>query len=45
MIPDVQLENRWPDVMQLLIRNHIVTSGWLPLTTAQNRLGALGFGF
>jgi formate hydrogenlyase transcriptional activator len=45
VIPDVRQENRWPDVMQLLMRNRIVTSCWLPLTTAQHRLGALGFGF
>jgi formate hydrogenlyase transcriptional activator len=31
--------------MELLRRNNIVTSCWLPLTTAQHRLGALVFGF
>jgi formate hydrogenlyase transcriptional activator len=45
VIPDVQREDRWPNIMQLLRRNNIVTSCWLPLTTAQHRLGALAFGF
>jgi formate hydrogenlyase transcriptional activator len=45
VIPDVHLEARWPSVMELLRRNNIVTSCWLPLTTAQHRLGALVFGF
>jgi formate hydrogenlyase transcriptional activator len=45
VIPDVRLETRWPTVMELLLRNNIVTSCWLPLTTAQHRLGALVFGF
>ena len=45
VIPDVRLETRWPAVMELLLRNNIVTSCWLPLTTAQHRLGALVFGF
>jgi formate hydrogenlyase transcriptional activator len=45
VIPDVRLETRWPSVMELIRRNNIVTSCWLPLTTAQHRLGALVFGF
>ncbi|HEX4592887.1 MAG TPA: sigma 54-interacting transcriptional regulator [Bryobacteraceae bacterium] len=45
VIADVHQEGRWPEVMQLLLRNNIVTSCWLPLTTAQHRLGALVFGF
>jgi len=45
IIPDVRIETRWPDVMDLLRQNQIVTSCWLPLTTAQHRLGALVFGF
>ena len=45
VIPDVRLETRWPSVMELLRRNNIVTSCWLPLTTAQHPLGALVFGF
>jgi formate hydrogenlyase transcriptional activator len=45
VIPDVRMETRWPSVMELLRRNDILTSCWLPLTTAQHRLGALVFGF
>ena len=45
LIPEVGLETRWPVVIQLLIRNNVASSCWLPLTTAQHRLGALGFGF
>src|ERR1700730_21334 len=45
VIPDVRLETRWPTVIELLRRNNIITSCWLPLTTAQHRLGALVFGF
>src|SRR5215472_8440133 len=45
VIPDVREERRWPGVMELLRRNNIVTSCWLPLTTAQHKLGALVFGF
>ena len=45
VIADIQLETRWPTVIELLRLNNIVTSCWLPLTTAQHRLGALVFGF
>ncbi len=45
VIADVQRETRWPTVVELLRRNNIVTSCWLPLTTAQHRLGALVFGY
>jgi formate hydrogenlyase transcriptional activator len=45
VIPDVNAETRWPKIMALLKRNHVVSSAWLPLTTAQHRLGALMFGF
>lgn len=45
VIHDVGRETRWPNIMQLLLQNNIVTSCWLPLTTAQHRLGALVFGF
>ncbi len=38
-------ETRWPKVMEVLKRNHVLSSSWLPLTTAQHRLGALMFGF
>jgi formate hydrogenlyase transcriptional activator len=45
VIPDVDAETRWPKIMALLKRNRVVSSAWLPLTTAQHRLGALMFGF
>ena len=45
VIPDVREETRWPKIMDLLKRNHVLSSCWLPLTTAQHRLGALMFGF
>jgi formate hydrogenlyase transcriptional activator len=45
VIPDVDAETRWPKIMALLKRNRVLSSAWLPLTTAQHRLGALMFGF
>ena len=45
VIPDVNEETRWPKIMEVLKRNHMLSSSWLPLTTAQHRLGALMFGF
>jgi formate hydrogenlyase transcriptional activator len=45
VIPDVREESRWPKIMELLKRNRVISSAWLPLTTAQHRLGALMFGF
>ena len=45
VIPDVDQETRWPKIMDVLKRNRVVSSSWLPLTTAQHRLGALMFGF
>src|SRR6202034_1078149 len=45
VIPDVNQETRWPKIMEVLKRNNILSSAWLPLTTAQHRLGALMFGF
>ena len=45
VIPDVQKEPRWPAIMSLLQQNNVVGSCWLPLTTAQHRLGAMVFGF
>ena len=45
VIPDVDRETRWPRIMDLLKRNRVISSCWLPLTTAQHRLGALMFGF
>ena len=45
IIPDVRTESRWPAVMQILRDNDVVSSCWVPLTTAQHRLGAIVFGF
>jgi formate hydrogenlyase transcriptional activator len=45
VIPDVNQEMRWPKIMEVLKRNRVISSTWLPLTTAQHRLGALMFGF
>ncbi len=45
VIPDVLQETRWPAVMELLKRNRVASCCWLPLTTAQHRLGALMFGY
>jgi formate hydrogenlyase transcriptional activator len=45
VIRDVGEETRWPRIMELLKRNRVISSCWLPLTTAQHRLGALMFGF
>ncbi len=45
VIPDVNQETRWPKIMEILRRNRMISSTWLPLTTAQHRLGALMFGF
>ena len=45
VIADVNKETRWPKIMDVLKRNRVISSSWLPLTTAQHRLGALMFGF
>jgi formate hydrogenlyase transcriptional activator len=45
VIPDVNQEARWPKIMAVLKGNRVLSSAWLPLTTAQHRLGALMFGF
>ena len=45
VIPDVGAETRWPTIMKLLQQNNVVSSCWLPLTTAQHRIGAMVFGF
>jgi formate hydrogenlyase transcriptional activator len=45
VIPEVNREARWPKIMEVLKRNHVISCCWLPLTTAQHRLGALMFGF
>ena len=45
VISDVAQETRWPKVLDLLRKREIRSCCWLPLTTAQHRLGALGFGY
>ena len=45
IIADVNQDTRWPKIMEVLKRNRVTSSAWLPLTTAQHRLGALMFGF
>jgi len=45
IIPNVNEETRWPKIMEVLKGNRVISSIWLPLTTAQHRLGALMFGF
>jgi formate hydrogenlyase transcriptional activator len=45
IISDVRAESRWPRIMTLLRQNNVVSSCWVPLTTAQHRLGAIVFGF
>ncbi len=45
VIPNVDAETRWPKIMAVLKGNRVISSSWLPLTTAQHRLGALMFGF
>jgi len=45
IIPDVRTESRWPAVMRILRDGDVISSCWVPLTTAQHRLGAIVFGF
>jgi formate hydrogenlyase transcriptional activator len=45
IIPDVEAETRWPAVMRILRNYDVISSCWVPLTTAQHRLGAIVFGF
>jgi formate hydrogenlyase transcriptional activator len=45
VITDSWSDDRWPTVMDILRRNSIRTVCYVPLTTAQRRLGAIGFGY
>jgi formate hydrogenlyase transcriptional activator len=45
VIADSWSDDRWPAVMDILRRNSIRTVCYVPLTTAQRRLGAIGFGY
>jgi formate hydrogenlyase transcriptional activator len=44
VIHDIELEMRYPKVMQMLRENGVRSCCVLPLTTAQRRLGAMGLG-
>ena len=44
VIQDLSQETRYPEFKQRLIREGVLSFAVLPLTTAQRRLGALGFG-
>jgi formate hydrogenlyase transcriptional activator len=44
VVSDVQEETRFPDFMQRLREYNVRSLANLPLTTAQRRLGAMGFG-
>ncbi|WP_228486597.1 sigma 54-interacting transcriptional regulator [Paludibaculum fermentans] len=44
LIDDLAQEQRWPYLMSKLRENGVASSAYLPLTTAQRKLGALGFG-
>ena len=45
VIPDIRKEKRWPRIMRLMEQSRVISSCWVPLTTAQHRLGAMVFGF
>ena len=45
VISDIDRETRWPRVLDVLRERGIKSCCWLPLTTAQHRLGAMGFGY
>ncbi len=44
IIPDINLEIRYQKIMQLMRENGVRSCCLLPLTTAQRRLGAIGWG-
>ena len=44
VVPDVESDPRFPPVLSLLRKKGLRSYCWLPLTTAQKRLGALGLG-
>ncbi len=45
LISDVDSEPRWPRVTELLRARDVKTCCYVPLTSAQRKLGAIGFGF
>ena len=44
MVEDVAIESRFPQLMAMLSENRVRSFCAVPLTTAQRRLGAMGFG-
>src|SRR5580704_13839059 len=44
LVPDVMRDERFPKMREILSQENIVSYCILPLTTAQHRLGCLGFG-
>ena len=44
VMPDLASESRFPLVLNILRENGLRSYCWLPLTTAQKRLGAMGLG-
>jgi formate hydrogenlyase transcriptional activator len=44
VVADIEKENRFPEVIELMRQAGIRSSCWLPLTTAHRKLGTLGFG-
>jgi formate hydrogenlyase transcriptional activator len=45
VIPDIAVETRWPRIIGLLRGIGISSGCYIPLSSAQRRLGVLGFGF
>jgi len=44
VVDDIEQENRWPAVMEIVKQDHVKAFCQVPLTTAQRRLGSMGFG-
>jgi formate hydrogenlyase transcriptional activator len=44
LVPDTRRASEWPQVMRLLVELGVVSCCYLPLTSAQRRLGAMGLG-
>jgi formate hydrogenlyase transcriptional activator len=44
VVPDIEQEGRFPELIRILHEEKVKSFCLLPLTTAQRRLGALGFG-
>jgi formate hydrogenlyase transcriptional activator len=44
IIPDIEKETRFPQMREVMLQEKIASLVALPLTTAQHRLGCLGFG-